>query len=162
MTIQHCPAQARRFISSAILPAQSGPHRTPASRTRMCDCRPVSTNAFQAQDSQLTFEPICPPVQCAVPSLDGHYLYAKFKPRPCAPSLSRPILHCGMYCGRQRLLSSGLQRRCHIVGLYGPTHLAPSQRVPWDTKNVNFMAPYPRLLPVRGQADRQTNKYIRT
>jgi len=54
----------------AILLAQSGitsplfAHpRAPASCNRVYNCWSVSTNAFQAQDSQLKFAPICSPVR---------------------------------------------------------------------------------------------------
>jgi len=51
------------------------PPRAPTSHARVYDYLPISTNAFQAQDSQLTFAPIWPPVLCPD-------LYAYFKPHP--------------------------------------------------------------------------------
>jgi len=87
---------------------------------------------------------ICSPVQCPVPSVDGHYLYAKFEPRPCTSSLALPILHCCTYC--RVILSAGLYRHC-CNGLPGPRYLAPGQRLLWDMKNANFLVYYLRPLP---------------
>jgi len=62
----HAARPVGHHIGSPV--AAFHPSRARASRTCVYDCRPISTNAFQVQDSQLTFAPICPPVQFPVPS----------------------------------------------------------------------------------------------
>jgi len=59
----------------------------------MYDGQPIATNAFQAQDSQLTFALICLLVQCLMPCLDGHYFYAYFMPRPIHRPPHSTLLH---------------------------------------------------------------------
>jgi len=67
---------------------------------RMYDCRPVSTNAFQAQDFQLTFAPMMFACTCLV-----HYLYAYLSPTPSLALPHSTLLH--VLSGRQRQRFSG-------------------------------------------------------
>jgi len=114
------------------------------------------------------FAPICPPVQCPVPSLNRHYLYAKFKPHPCAPYPTHLILHCCTYfqgCQCQRILDdcawpAGAVRykKCQFSStlpkMPTPTffHLKPPPWCTGATLKIWRQSPYP--FPSYKQTDK--------
>jgi len=87
------------------------------------------------------------PVQCPVPSLDGHCLYAYIKP---CPSLARPFLHCCVYCQAINASTSRAQACSLTIAVVGMGLLAGVWRAgDVSMKNASFLAPCQRPLPQR-------------
>jgi len=149
-------------------------------------CWPVSTKAFQAQDSQLTFAPICNLVQCPVhslactprfsaapvphPSPAPFYTAARTvgpsAPAPQAQACSTAAAVVGLGQHTRRLASRCREMRKMPIFWYPhprplpPTffHLKPFTRHPGATLKIWRQSPYTRCQVVRGQTDTQLTK----